>query len=691
MRQLSKNMTGSTSAQSSEGGFALVSMIVAIVIFSILGVALVKISSSSIFSQVGSNSSIKAYYLAEGGYRYAGSKFLHNYTSESRRDGVLGYLHDKTYTLANNVDKFKLQSYPWFFKTTSAGTSTTLATKILGDTPPDRTGTNWGIPTTGTIMVADSNGVMTSKAYTNAVVAAGTPPTVTFSGNFTGVLAETTILPVAVTSNTSSVSLANAGNLPLTSGTSTLFPPYRGTFRLPAINNKVYAYQSLSGNTLNNITEYANPAATFSISVPANTNVVLLKYLELHSTGTVGSGIMATSREVNYRGPIASISSNQGGGGGPTNVIPPDNFNGPGNPNWLPNSNDLVHGAAAIDSSNQVPGGGSALGITHKSGSNHFVMPASSLISDALKLRWSLSNGLSYDAQVKIAAHINNISYAGGMYFRRHPTGGNNTSFGLSIVYLKDYNDANTDVYADTLLSSTSADNDTNSCYNKKNSTYCILATSTPYLVLWKDTGAGPSSFKTIAYYQLPANYPVDSPYWPTLMVRIKEKPSGSSYCTGTFATSRVNEIQVYYSTNASGSGDSTAINTTILGNRRGAVNWPPDTGGTNSSNDFFRLVGWHTDYTPSTGTGPGWTSGSYQFGNPDGTNTVICTTDNLTNIAAYGTSGGPATPFPPEVALAALGNNIQQHMWFDDFAIGSGPVAGGGVSTIGFLPPVQQ
>jgi len=55
----------------SEKGALLLSVIVTIVIFAILGAAILSITSTSIFTQVYSNHATKAYYMAEAGFRYA--------------------------------------------------------------------------------------------------------------------------------------------------------------------------------------------------------------------------------------------------------------------------------------------------------------------------------------------------------------------------------------------------------------------------------------------------------------------------------------------------------------------------------------------------------------------------------------------------------------------------------------------
>ncbi|MCK5508104.1 MAG: hypothetical protein KAI50_06255, partial [Desulfobacterales bacterium] len=54
-----------------EKGALLLSVIVIIVIFALLGAAILSITSTSIFTQAYSNRATKAYYMAESGYRYA--------------------------------------------------------------------------------------------------------------------------------------------------------------------------------------------------------------------------------------------------------------------------------------------------------------------------------------------------------------------------------------------------------------------------------------------------------------------------------------------------------------------------------------------------------------------------------------------------------------------------------------------
>ncbi len=59
-----------------------------------------------------------------------------------------------------------------------------------------------------------------------------------------------------------------------------------------------------NGNILENITDANDPDRVFSFSVDANTDVVLKPYLKIYSTGTVGQGDQAASRQIIYNVPI---------------------------------------------------------------------------------------------------------------------------------------------------------------------------------------------------------------------------------------------------------------------------------------------------------------------------------------------------------------------------------------------------
>ncbi len=52
-------------------GTVLVGLVIAIIIFALMGAAMLSLTSTSALNQVWANSSSRAYYLAESGFRYA--------------------------------------------------------------------------------------------------------------------------------------------------------------------------------------------------------------------------------------------------------------------------------------------------------------------------------------------------------------------------------------------------------------------------------------------------------------------------------------------------------------------------------------------------------------------------------------------------------------------------------------------
>lgn len=305
-------------------------------------------------------------------------------------------------------------------------------------------------------------------------------------------------------------------------------------------------------------------------------------------------------------------------------------------------------------------------------------------LNDLLKSLWvNDGNRLSYYAQVKVKVYqsgtingtncSNNNNFAASLYFRRHNKTTDpdmNTSYGISFLRLKNRNDANLTPF------------DPNQ--GPPSPPVYDFITNQTYIVLWKDTEGGSGGFRTLAYAPLSD---VTAPNYATIMVRITETTAPSS---GTIFTSgaRVNEIQVYYSTNSSGSGNTNPIDTTRIGNlRSGTIQWSYP-GYTTTANDFFTLVQWNP-----ANTGNGWDTttpnAKYEFvSTTDGANTLIRTNDfeHLTNTAVYYQDAThqtlPHNPFPAEIALAAEGANVDNCVAFDDFAIAANPPGSGPPST---------
>lgn len=284
-------------------GSVLISLIITIVVLAALGAAMVSLTSTSMFGQVGANSSARAYFLAESGYRYAESRYLAE-TGETARDAELETLHMASdFTLNNNAGKFDLQIYPYFVKFDSVVDTDNIKTRIPGGIPTDIS------LSTGRLKIGTKTGNIYSFASATPSVSGG-KTYVTFGGvtpqPFPYFPLNTDVLPVA-RSSSSSQTINEGGSLLLGSlsiDKANAFPQRNGTFQ---INGRVYAYKKndLANNRLLGITDpKVSPMST--LSVAANSDIVLKKFVKLHSTGIFGQGSVegAASREVVYHVPL---------------------------------------------------------------------------------------------------------------------------------------------------------------------------------------------------------------------------------------------------------------------------------------------------------------------------------------------------------------------------------------------------
>lgn len=223
-------------------GNILIGLIVTIVIFASLGAAMLSLFTTSTFSQIGGNSSMRAYYLAESGYRYAAVEYR-NSGSESAKDDKLESLHDRTLTLANDDGCFEIGIYPYYYKTTTERPvgSTTLNTKVKGGFPPELSLSSGYLKVEGEVYPyssatrSDSNVTFTLTGETLQPVTAGT--TVYSVSHPDGLQ--------TVTDSSSVITLES-------SGSADAFPVLNGSFRIYESPAKwsYWSYKKRDGNRL---------------------------------------------------------------------------------------------------------------------------------------------------------------------------------------------------------------------------------------------------------------------------------------------------------------------------------------------------------------------------------------------------------------------------------------------------------
>ncbi len=274
-------------------GAVLIGLIITMVILAVLGVAMFSLTGTSTLSQVGANSSARAYYLAESGYRYTKGQY-DNAADENAKDSALEAMHNKTFTLLGNDGKFTLEIYPYYFKTTEAPTGNTLKTKVPGGVLSELKN---AVENGGYLKIAGH-----VYQYTSASVTSYSIVTFTKSSNWPYIPENTDVLSVAKSKAGEAQIVSKGGSLTLEAGTPDAFPSRNGTVQ---VNGHIYSYKQLdlANNQLTGIEDPSDPNMP-SFTVASNTDITLQKFVKLHSTGTFGQGSAATSREIVYHVPL---------------------------------------------------------------------------------------------------------------------------------------------------------------------------------------------------------------------------------------------------------------------------------------------------------------------------------------------------------------------------------------------------
>jgi prepilin-type N-terminal cleavage/methylation domain-containing protein len=712
-------------------GTILLALIGTMVVFSILGAAMLSFTNSSIFNQLTSTGSTRAYYLAEGGMRYAGSQFKNAGTGEDVKDDMLESLNGHDFSMGGD-GTFHLDAYPYYFKTTAIPSGTTLSAKFPGAVPPSP----YSLPTSGYLKIG--NIPQQPPQYTN-YTQSGSNITFTMSAALAGYTAAVNnVLPVGLASATT---LTKGGTLTLSSGAGA-FPLVNGTFTIgtststTGANPAVFAYKTRSGNALQQVTLSQTPNDTFSVSVPTSAYVTSMKFVNVRSTGTYTP--LQASRTISYSVPIGWVSGS--GSGGKSQFT--DKFDDLSH--WNVGTGELgtheIKNDANTDNSNALH-----VKTTYQYGllSGLYYDRASLLTLNwtstgvDLNQSWNLAGKyLSYDSQAKVKVVNQPKYYMAGIVFRINTSTGN--SYGVSFLRPnKGY----------TLLWDKDSIPDD----------LCPLADSNhdTLIVLWEQTSSGNVqwlAYKVLTGVDTGAGGVIDASGnlvpWATILVRVIEAAS-LEFNTGTGptplvgdiitgangATARVNGtpiltsgawegtnaagvltidtlgatpfvsgtltvtrgtstiatvnytgtyrqrdnyIRVYYGTTANkGTANSSPLDYNRLGNARitttQTLNWPVDNvSDWAAANDTLTLVQWNDNLQLTNGN-------AVRLGTGSELNAII-----RTNLLT--TDPAQTTFTSPEIGVDTWGTDSTS-IYFDDFGIQTAAPG----QTQGFLPAIQQ
>ena len=686
-------------------GTILLGLIGTMVIFSVLGAAMLSFTNSSTFNQVTSTGSARAYYLAEGGMRYAGGQFK-NAGDENAKDNMLESLNGHDFSMGSD-GAFHLDIYPYYLKTTAIPSGATLSAKFPGSVP-----TGMSIPTTGYLKIGNSD--TTPRPYTS-YTQSGSNINFTMSPALTGFTAAVNnVLPVGQASSTT---LSRGGTLTLSSGAGS-FPLINGTFTIGTAastigaNPAVFVYKTRSGNDLQEVKLSQTLTEAFSVSVPAGAYITLMKFVNLSSRGTYTP--LQASRTISYSIPIGLVSGDK--------AKLTDTFTFEDLSHWNTEGELGTHKIK----SNEATDNSNAL---HVETTDQYTL-GSGLRADRALLTlnwgstdvdlnqfWNLAgNFLSYDAQVKIkVADQPDKYYMAGIIFRVDTSG---QMYGVS--YLRPNRGESESIDNDGIPEELCPPAPT----NKK-----------PLIVLWQQTSG--NNVKWLAYKELAsADGVVDDSDnlapWSTILVRVVEaasvkltassaplinlgdtitgagSPAGTAKVIrkindsdgkvvlllnnieGTFTRpgkvgdyytdstwgyrARDNYIRAYYgNTSNLGTANADPLDNNRLGNARlttgGEVTWPvDDVADWAAANDAFTLVQWNNNMDASVA----------RLGTGSEANAII-----RTNALTTPSSG---TFTQPELGLDTWGTHSTS-VYFDDFGLQTSAPG----QTQGFLAAIQQ
>ncbi len=443
-------------------GAALITIIIAIVVISAIGAAILSLSAVGTFNPILGNSADRAYYLAESGYRYAALKFQQG--GESMLDDLNS---EKTFEVDNN-QKFSLEFRPHKLEVTGGSDSDTLNTAVpFGYAPHFETGNITGHLKIGDTPAQEFSSVTIPDEEEGVSVNFERAGSEEWNAS-TGDQARFSI----VFNNESSVS-EEGGDLQVQSDTGTIefFPKYNGRF---AAEGKIYQYRSRDAeySQLLGITRVDDDWE--ELSLEDGDEIILNDFLTVISTGRYGQGFFGANRRLTYYIPFLMTAA------GSDFLDTFDNMN-----HWIEDDGDTAEGGYRIDDDVD---GDSALAVD---GTTPKFLPdpltRTSLIefdwdperNVDLEDAWSSDGGcLSYDAQVKILVDDEPV-YMDGISFRLDEEG---SYYGLSLLYTDDSTDG--------------IPNGTVPEYGQ------------PMIVLWENDVSGWPSRTWVAYHALPAyNY----------------------------------------------------------------------------------------------------------------------------------------------------------------------------------------
>ena len=489
-------------------GAMLVTLIAAMVVFAALGVVMIAMFGTASLSQSAGNYSMRAYYLAESGFRYAASEYV-SAANEDARETLMANLHGTSNALSSGDGAFQLSIFPYYFKKVDSPPPEyprQLVTRVFGGLPngSDFNSNSWVkvTPPSGSPGYEQIAGVVTVSNLVKFNKQEGQ--------TWPGYAANSVVTPVCIPDrDVNSLKLVGPDvdgryDLAFKSGTGAqAFPEKNGIFTVKFYNaakpaepiEKILSYRQrdLDNNRLKGISDpNGGTLPTGPMEDPGtgpasyNNFVALTKFMRVVSTGTFGTGSAAVSRAVTFFAPIGYARATP---------IPKTEFKEAFDDATLSKWFKGVHGSH-IGEQAQSSSIGPALQFG--SGAVTRTLAGTRYFEGQIGLNWSAaippiplstewlraSKYLSYDAQAKIYFWVAHYKQASGLTFRLDDSG---NAMGLSYGVLDqglDQYGRDKDYIPDPIVSSSSVSNPVITLwakqYNKTDSAFTVVSNPGP-------------------------------------------------------------------------------------------------------------------------------------------------------------------------------------------------------------------
>ena len=247
-----------------ERGAILVTLIAAMVVFSVLGAVMISMFGSASLGQAASNSVMRAYYLAESGFRYAASEYI-NAADETARETKMKAMHNQEYQLAANNGKFRLMVYPYYYRVSEA-LNNTMNTKVSGGFPlvvGDYRDGSW-------IRIKKTDGSVSYEQIQSVVLS--DPDIVQFKKKtniWLGISSGSEVTPACVPDSSAGLALTDHGDIAILANSGlNAFPPNNGTFTVRIQNEtkpRILRYRALD--------DVSNPTKLKGVYDPNGTTI----------------------------------------------------------------------------------------------------------------------------------------------------------------------------------------------------------------------------------------------------------------------------------------------------------------------------------------------------------------------------------------------------------------------------------